>query len=65
MGTLIITEFVTLDGVAQAPGGPEEDPEAGFDFGGWQAPLLDEESGAVLFEGAKTHGCPAPRAEDL
>ena len=54
MGTLIITEFVTLDGVAQAPGGPEEDPEAGFDFGGWQAPLLDEESGAALFEGAKT-----------
>ena len=45
MGTLIVTEFVTLDGVAQAPGGPDEDQEDGFAFGGWQAPLLDEESG--------------------
>jgi dihydrofolate reductase len=54
MGRLIITEFVTLDGVAQAPGGPEEDPEGGFAFGGWQAPLLDEESGAALFEDAKS-----------
>lgn len=34
--------FVTLDGVAQAPGGPQEDPEGGFRFGGWQAPMLDD-----------------------
>jgi dihydrofolate reductase len=40
MGKLIVTEFMTLDGVAQAPGGPEEDPEGGFTHGGWQAPLL-------------------------
>jgi dihydrofolate reductase len=39
MGKLIVTEFMTLDGVAQAPGQPEEDPEGGFAFGGWQAPL--------------------------
>ena len=54
MGKLVVTEFVTLDGVAQAPGAPEEDREGGFPHGGWQAPLLDEESAAVLFERART-----------
>jgi dihydrofolate reductase len=39
--------FATLDLVAQAPGGPEEDP-LGFGFGGWQAPLIDEVSGAQV-----------------
>jgi hypothetical protein len=38
MGKLIVTEFVTLDGVAQAPGGPDEDRGGGFTHGGWQAP---------------------------
>ena len=33
MGKLIVTEFVSLDGVAQAPGGPDEDPEGGFGSG--------------------------------
>src|SRR5215467_5139266 len=42
MGLIHIDEFVTLDGVAQAPGGPEEDSEGGFAFGGWQAPLFDD-----------------------
>ena len=54
MGMLMVTEFVTLDGVAQAPGGPEEDPEDGFTHGGWQAPLMDPESGAVMFEQAQS-----------
>jgi dihydrofolate reductase len=53
MGKLTVTEFVTLDGVAQAPGAPDEDPEGGFAFGGWQAPLLDEEAGDAMFEQAK------------
>ncbi len=53
MGQLIVTEFVTLDGVAQAPGGPEEDTTSGFEFGGWQAPLIEEESGEVMFDKAK------------
>lgn len=42
MGLIHIDLFTTLDGVAQAPGGPEEDPHGGFTFGGWQAPLIDE-----------------------
>jgi dihydrofolate reductase len=52
MGKLIVTEFVTLDGVAQAPGGPDEDPDGGFVHGGWQAPLIVQESGEVVFERA-------------
>ncbi|NMM86320.1 deaminase [Rhodococcus sp. SRB_17] len=41
MGLIHIDLFTTLDGVAQAPGGPDEDTDSGFTFGGWQAPLLD------------------------
>jgi dihydrofolate reductase len=52
MGKLIVTEFVTLDGVAQAPGAPDEDRESGFTHGGWQAPLIEEESGPVMFDRA-------------
>jgi dihydrofolate reductase len=54
MGQLIVTEFVTLDGIAQAPGGPDEDRESGFEFGGWQAPLIEAESGPVMFEKAQS-----------
>jgi dihydrofolate reductase len=54
MGELIVTEFMTLDGVAQSPGAPEEDPDAGFAHGGWQAPLVDDESGEALFEQARS-----------
>ena len=48
MGLIHIEMFATLDLVGQAPGGPEEDAEGGFPFGGWQAPLLDEISGAQV-----------------
>ncbi|MCK0115662.1 dihydrofolate reductase family protein [Isoptericola sp. S6320L] len=41
MGLVHVELFTTLDLVGQAPGGPDEDPEGGFPFGGWQAPLLD------------------------
>src|SRR5215831_13416995 len=47
MGLIQIELFATLDLVGQAPGGPDEDP-AGFPFGGWQAPLLDEVAGAQV-----------------
>lgn len=50
-GRISLDLFVTLDGVAQAPGGPEEDPDGGFAFGGWQAPLLDDTAGAQVDEG--------------
>jgi dihydrofolate reductase len=53
MGKLVVTEFVTLDGVAQAPGAADEDRDSGFLHGGWQAPLLDQESGSAMFEQAK------------
>ncbi|MEU8682745.1 dihydrofolate reductase family protein [Streptomyces sp. NPDC048611] len=43
MSTLIVTAFVTLDGVMQAPGGPDEDVEAGFEHGGWQVPYVDDD----------------------
>jgi dihydrofolate reductase len=53
MGKLIVTEFMTVDGVAQAPGGSEEDRAEGFEYGGWQAPLVDPESDELVFEQAK------------
>jgi dihydrofolate reductase len=41
MRKVIIGAFVSMDGVMQAPGGPEEDPTGGFEFGGWVAPFAD------------------------
>lgn len=51
MGVIHIDLFTTLDGVAQAPGGPEEDTEGGFAFGGWQAPVADEVIGEQVVAG--------------
>jgi dihydrofolate reductase len=51
MGLIHIDLFTTLDGVAQAPGGPNEDADAGFAFGGWQAPLIDEVVGEQVEAG--------------
>ena len=51
MGLIHIDLFTTLDLVAQAPGGPEEDPEGGFRFGGWQAPLSDDMVGEQVEQG--------------
>ena len=50
MRKIIVGAFISLDGVMQAPGGPEEDPIGGFKFGGWVAPLFDEKMGAAVGE---------------
>jgi dihydrofolate reductase len=42
MRKIIVLEFVSLDGVIQAPGGPKEDPSGGFKYGGWMVPYFDE-----------------------
>src|SRR4051794_22607096 len=51
MGRIEIDLFTTLDLVAQAPGGPQEDPEGGFKFGGWQAPFQDDLVGEQVVAG--------------
>jgi dihydrofolate reductase len=48
MRELIATTFLTLDGVMQAPGGPGEDEDAGFAYGGWSATLWDDRMGEVM-----------------
>src|SRR5437762_11123420 len=45
---LTVTESVSLDGVMQGLGGPDEDRRGGFEGGGWQIPLSDEEVGAFI-----------------
>jgi dihydrofolate reductase len=42
MRKIIIQEFITLDGVMQAPGGPDEDTASGFNYGGWTAPYFND-----------------------
>ncbi len=42
MRKIIVQEFITLDGVMQAPGAPEEDTSSGFKYGGWVAPYFRE-----------------------
>ena len=43
MRRIIVLEHISLDGVIQAPGGPEEDPSEGFTYGGWAAPYHDQD----------------------
>ena len=45
-----MSTFVSLDGIAQAPGGPEEDRTGGFPLGGWTVPFFDESVGAFMDE---------------
>ena len=50
MRDLIVAEFITLDGVIQAPGGPDEDTDGGFTQGGWTQPYWHDEIGTRFFE---------------
>jgi dihydrofolate reductase len=52
---VVVNEFMSLDGVVQAPGGPEEDTEGGFAHGGWSHPYFDAEvMGPLISEGMDT-----------
>lgn len=50
MRKLIVSEFMSLDGVIQAPGGAEEDTEGGFTHGGWTMPYWHDDIGAYFFQ---------------
>jgi len=47
---LTLTTFVTLDGIMQSPGAPQEDPSGGFQHGGWLVPFMDERAGEIVAE---------------
>jgi dihydrofolate reductase len=54
MRKIVVLSFISLDGVMQAPGGPEEDTSGGFEYGGWSFPYFDEFSGNVMAEQMKS-----------
>jgi dihydrofolate reductase len=56
MRKLVVGAFLTLDGVMQAPGGPNEDREGGFRHGGWLVPYFDEKFGEIMTEWTKRAG---------
>lgn len=57
MRKIIILSFITLDGVMQAPGGPEEDTSNDFKYGGWTVPYFDEFAGNIMTEQMKQPFC--------
>jgi dihydrofolate reductase len=50
MRKLVVGTFLTLDGIMQAPGGPDEDREGGFRHGGWLVPYFDDSIGEIMTE---------------
>ena len=56
MRKIVVSEFVTLDGVMQAPGGPDEDRRSGFEHGGWIRQYGDDVEGEVIRDGIAASG---------
>jgi dihydrofolate reductase len=56
MRKVIVNEFMTLDGVVQAPGGADEDTSGGFEHGGWHMPYMDEVAQKEVLEGINEAG---------
>jgi dihydrofolate reductase len=56
MSRVVVSEFLTLDGVMQAPGGSDEDKEGGFPHGGWQMPYIDDDFGEAVTKGFEAAG---------
>jgi dihydrofolate reductase len=56
MSRVVVNNSVTLDGVMQAPGRPDEDPRGGFEHGGWAQPYFDSVMGSVAAEGIAKGG---------
>jgi dihydrofolate reductase len=56
MAKIVVSEFLTLDGVMQAPGDPNEDRSGGFEHGGWQLAYFDEIFGNTVMEGFANMG---------
>jgi dihydrofolate reductase len=56
MPKIVVSEFLTLDGVMQGPGDPDEDRSGGFDRGGWQLPYFDEAFGEFVMGGMAKAG---------
>ncbi|HET8872097.1 MAG TPA: dihydrofolate reductase family protein [Gaiellaceae bacterium] len=56
MRMVIVNEFMTLDGVVQAPGGADEDTSGGFEHGGWHMPYMDEVAQKEVLEGINEAG---------
>ncbi|MGI8707273.1 MAG: dihydrofolate reductase family protein [Actinomycetota bacterium] len=56
MRKVIVNTFLTLDGVMQGPGLPDEDREGGFERGGWQMPYFDEVAASVVQDGMTSSG---------
>jgi len=57
MRRVLVVESLTLDGVMQAPGAPDEDRRGGFEHGGWAQPYMDEVMGSEMAKGMGRPNC--------